>query len=112
MKFQTRFNPNIVEGEVNDMPSMSVPGQVQPLSELIRRLRSGMEAPLNNQEWEEEDNEIPFPVIKDLTDFDILKENYQKKQKKYAEHKQKLVDLKNKTDVKQNNADKSEPESV
>jgi len=71
-------NPNRrnyeVNGEVNTMPSMTIPGQVQPIDKMLEKWTNGLPMETSRaQIWPDEDQTEPNPVFKDLTDIDLAR---------------------------------------
>lgn len=62
-------------GYVNELPSMTVPGQSYTISELQQRMQDGMSVPINqNPEYSAEGQEDPLPIIQDLMDIEEARE--------------------------------------
>lgn len=60
------------KGEVNDMPSATIPGRSFTIEEMLKRVGQGQRVPIDrNQQWQE--SEELMPVLKDLTDIDRAK---------------------------------------
>lgn len=97
MKHYNMYNPNRTKGEVNNLPSATMPGQSIPVSEMIKRYRSGMEIPINrNLIFEDENFEDPLPRITDLTDYDNINTFVGTTKEKIKKH---LEDVKNQSTV-------------
>lgn len=72
--------------EVNDEASKVVPGQVKPISEMLKRVQMGFDWDFNGLEYTESD--IPLPRPKDLTDLDEIRNNLKYQATKVAGKKQ------------------------
>ena len=70
MKITTPFNYEITQGEINLEPSLTIPGQVMSLTEMIRRAQMGERIPSVVGEFSGDE---VVNTIHDLTDIDVAK---------------------------------------
>ena len=62
------------EGEINNLPSKTIPNQAYTIQELFDRIRFGESIPVDKRLiWLDDESEIPLPAGTDLTDIDAVK---------------------------------------
>lgn len=71
-KFRTMFTYKPISGVVNDEVSQTVPGQGQTIKSLLERVKMGLEVPISNMEYG--DDEEIIPKFTDLVDVMEAKE--------------------------------------
>nr|QJB21623.1 MAG: hypothetical protein [Microvirus sp.] len=98
-KFKTPFNSIPEAGELNSGITLTIPGQVQSIAEMLRRIENGQPIQRNGLDYNNED--IPLPIIKDLTDIDDVKQtiNQTFAKQKQAEFLKKEAEKSKKDDV-------------
>lgn len=79
-------------GEVNNEPSLTIPGQSQSVAEMLARVNNGF--PVGSDwrlEWDDEEFETPMPKVNDLTDVDDIKMSIADTKRKIKEQREKAV---------------------
>lgn len=84
MKFRNNFSNYRDKGEINNEPSLTIPGQVLPIMEQIRKSQQGV--PLMVRPVHFTDSDIPLPEFKDLTDLEHIESVIKSSQEKWNKY--------------------------
>lgn len=93
-KVNTWFNHEPTKGEVNNMPSLTIPDQTMTMREIMQRFASGQQILGNNTEPQYDDLESPYSGI-NLKTLDIS-ERYDLAEEVQREYEELQEEIKNK----------------
>lgn len=96
---QHQFNYQIPLGEVNDLPSLTVPDDSMSLETILKRYALGLPINGNNQEEFYEEEELPDLRKMDMEEIAVMKMETEEKIQKYRDHQAKVAEAKKHIDL-------------
>lgn len=97
MKWNTQYEPNNPIGEINNLPSMTIPNEALSVREILVRYSRGM--PIDSKvPMFDEENDLIDPRKIDLADAQTLREQYQEELEQINERKKKRDEEQRKKD--------------